>query len=432
MNNNFSKIIKRKLGIILLSGILLGSLSFLFVIVSQKNFKSETELLISINQGENQDFYLLSRSAEQIGKTIKESIYSETFIDSLMQTNKINATFLPSDKKSKLESWKSMVKVDTNAGSGIIKIKVVGNDRNEVKNISEGMVEVLTGQNNFWGGNAENIKIAAISGPILESNPGIITIFMAAVTGFVLGVLLNLLWILYKNSRYINFDPTKNGNIDTKSEDIFKIVKRRWKFFISVIIVFVAFSVLLSIFQVSKFQSSSRIIVSQKLSSLNDPYALVKSNEAMGKILSEVITSQSFFQEITASGNSINRTSFGMTLQDQLKNWKKNIEIRTINDTGILEISIYNQNKRQSEIIADTINRKLSENPNNIYGFNSSVQFRIIEGPVTSMYPVKPNMLIYFSVAFVSGIIFSLVCVYLFPRKGKNENVGFAFNNIVK
>ena len=64
--NNFLLLMKKNIGFIALGGILLGSLSFLFLVINEKNFKVQTDFLIVQNQNEGQDYYTLSKSAEYL------------------------------------------------------------------------------------------------------------------------------------------------------------------------------------------------------------------------------------------------------------------------------------------------------------------------------------------------------------------------------
>ena len=97
--NQFLALVKRKVGIIVLLGILVAALSFLFLVVSQKNFKVSTDFLVVQNQTSGQDYYSLSKSAEYIGSILSESIHSEAFINEVVKTGKVDNEFLPFDKR---------------------------------------------------------------------------------------------------------------------------------------------------------------------------------------------------------------------------------------------------------------------------------------------------------------------------------------------
>ncbi len=189
---------KEKTAFMALSGLLLAALSFLFLVITEKNYKVSTDYLIVQNQSGSQDFYTLSKSAEYIGKVLNEGVYSELFIDEVVKTGKVNAEFLQLDKKDKLKQWSKIVKVNRNAELGILSIEVFDNDKRQAANISDAIADVLTNKNNLFRGEGQNINVKVLSGPVTEKNPSITNIVAAMIGGFVLGFLLSAMSVYYK------------------------------------------------------------------------------------------------------------------------------------------------------------------------------------------------------------------------------------------
>lgn len=196
---NKSSFIKGKKLTIFLFAVMIGALSFLFLVLNEKKTKVSSEYLIVQNVNANQDSYTLAKSAEYVGKVINEVVYSELFIDETVKTGKINAEFLPSNKKDKLKEWSKKVSVSRNPELGILSIEVFSNDRNEAYAISEGIIEVLVTKNYLFRGNGQDIDIRVLSGPVVEKNPSISQIIMASVGGFVFGLLISIAWLYYKH-----------------------------------------------------------------------------------------------------------------------------------------------------------------------------------------------------------------------------------------
>jgi len=199
---NFARTIKSNVGIIFLSGILLGSLSFLFLMVNEKNFKVQTDFLVVQNQNEGQDYYTLSKSAEYLGNVLGESVYSELFIDEIIQTGKMNNDFLPSDKKERMKEWSKIVRVKRNPQLGMISVTILDNNQKIASNLSDGIAEVLTKKNYLFRGNGQDIEVRILTGPIVEKNPSFANLFLVIVSGFLIGMILNIVWLYYKNERH--------------------------------------------------------------------------------------------------------------------------------------------------------------------------------------------------------------------------------------
>ena len=198
-----------------LIGFLAASLSFLFLVASEKNFKTNTDFLIIQNQTESQDFYSLFKSAEYVRDILSESVYSELFINEVIKTEKVNSEFLPFDKRKRMKEWNKIVKVKSGSQPGIISVEVLGNSQKEVFNISESIIEVMITKNQIFRGEG-NLEVKVLSGPIIEKNPGMGDIVMAVIGGFALGFLISLIGIYYKEERDAEL---YRGTIDKERED---------------------------------------------------------------------------------------------------------------------------------------------------------------------------------------------------------------------
>lgn len=210
-NDQIIALIKGKIGILVLGGLLVSAVSFLFLGMTEKNFKANTDFLVIQEQSGTQDYYSLSKSAEYISKILSESVYSELFIDEVIATGKVNKEFLPFDKKNKLEEWSKIVAVKRNVQLGVISIETFDNSQKNVLNISLGIAEVITTKNNLFRGDSQNINVKILSGPVIEKNPGINKIVMVVLGGFVLGFFLTLIGVYYRE------EARRNKN--TRNED---------------------------------------------------------------------------------------------------------------------------------------------------------------------------------------------------------------------
>lgn len=213
-------LLKRKITVIILLGVFAGALSFLALVLKEKNFKVTTDYLIVQNQTGNEDFYTLSKSAEYIGKVMNESIYSELFIDEAVKTGKVSSEFLPFDKKARLKEWSNIVNVSRNPDLGIISVEVFDNKQNQALAISDAVSNVFITKSNLFLGDKQNIEIKVLSGPIVEKNPSIANIIATAIGGFILGILLCALWIIFKEDRKMKgyfSQPKKSMNSGTQN-----------------------------------------------------------------------------------------------------------------------------------------------------------------------------------------------------------------------
>jgi len=189
---------RRHLGTIALFGIFFGALSFLFLVISQKNFRVTADFLIIQNQTGNQDFYTVAKSSEYIGKILSKAVYSDLFVDEVINSGFVDKEFLPFNKKDRMNDWSKRVKVGGNLSVGMISVVAFDNDRQQATSIADAIAFVLSTKNNLFRGNDQNIEVRVISGPTVEKNPGTLNLILVIFGGFLMGVLIALAWICYR------------------------------------------------------------------------------------------------------------------------------------------------------------------------------------------------------------------------------------------
>ena len=142
-------------------GILIGLFVALagigIVFLAQDRYRSSADFLVTSTQG-GQDYYTATRSAEYMSRVLSEVLYSERFMNAIIETGKVNDAYFPRDKKERPEALVQVL--DTN--SAVV-----------------------------FGDDASNIKIRLLSGPILERNPStsqFLTLLIASVALGVFGI----------------------------------------------------------------------------------------------------------------------------------------------------------------------------------------------------------------------------------------------------
>ena len=198
---------------------------------------------------------------------------------------------------------------------------------------------------------------------------------------------------------------------------LLKIVKKRSGAVMAIVLIFLISGSALTFSQPLKYRSRSRLLIISNLSA--DSYTVSKSNQYLSNLFSEVIYSSSFF-DLTSNNSqySIDKNYFNGSYKKQMKTWINTVETRSTGDSGILEISVYHQNPAQAKQISLAINNTLMTKSFNYQGTNQEqIKFNVIDQPIVSDYPVKPNIISNLSASLIFGLIFSLIYVYLFPSR---------------
>lgn len=180
------------------------------------------------------------------------------------------------------------------------------------------------------------------------------------------------------------------------------------------VLVFFILGVGLTLVQPLKYSSSLRLLVVQDASNVaSDPYTMARSNEYLSDVLSKVTYSTSFYSRVMNAGFNIDAPYFGNTNKKISKNWNKTIEVKKINNTGIISVTAYHTKADQAEKIARAVGYVLITQNSNYHGLGDKVSLKLLDEPITSTWPVKPNLLLNTVLSLFLGLVFGLVYVYL-------------------
>jgi len=196
---NMLRLAKKYLATAILAGLFLGAISFLILIVTQKSFRSNTDILIVQNQEGTIDYYAMSRSADYLSSILSEAVYSEKFLDETIATGKFSGGIFSGSKMEKLKNWQKTISIKKNPTVGILTLEVFGDTERQANDISVGVLDVLINKNSTFLGANQNLKIQVLSGPITEKNPSVSKIILASLAGFLIGIILVFMWAIYKN-----------------------------------------------------------------------------------------------------------------------------------------------------------------------------------------------------------------------------------------
>lgn len=172
----------------------------------------------------------------------------------------------------------------------------------------------------------------------------------------------------------------------------FYLIKKRWKaiFLFSILVAFLsAFATLL--FPLKYSANSQIYIISQNRYGV-DPYTNVKSAERVGENLIQVLKTSDFYEKVKLEGNSIDWSYFEKYSEKKKREtWLKTLNANMVYGTSVMNINIYHTSqdeaKKLSEVVAKTMIAKSWEY------VGGDVTLKIINSPIVSTYPVKPNFI---------------------------------------
>lgn len=194
-----------------------------------------------------------------------------------------------------------------------------------------------------------------------------------------------------------------------------QLISRKKQTIFSLMLIAIVLVLAVTIVSPIKYGAQSKILVMQD-GLKTDAYTLSRTNEYLGNLFSQIMYSSSFFNSVMSNSNyQIDQNYFSGNQIEKMKKWRQNINARVYGDTGIIEINIYHENQRQANQIALAVNDTLI-NQASLYSGNENINIKIIDQPLVSERPVKPNIPFTVAITLVSSLIFSIMFIYIFPE----------------
>lgn len=171
-----------------------------------------------------------------------------------------------------------------------------------------------------------------------------------------------------------------------------------------------------------KYGTKSNVLVIQEGGAGVDPFAVSRSVEYLSTLLSQVVYSNSFFNYVMDADFNIDKSYFTDDSTKQMEIWKRTVSAKSVDNSGIITISVYHPDQHQAKQIALAVNHILMTQNSNYQGLGSSVKINVIDQPIVSNYPVKPNLLINLAAVILATLVFGFTYIYLFPEEKYNLN----------
>ena len=191
-----------------------------------------------------------------------------------------------------------------------------------------------------------------------------------------------------------------------------KILTREWRKILIVALIVVFVSLVYSLVQPFLYRATVSILVLQKSSFSIDAYSASKSEERIANKLAQVVYSSSFLKNVLTSGYYINEDYFPVDEYQRRKKWSETVEAGVPAGLSKLTFSIYHTDPNQALQIAQEIAYTLTGDKQEYIGIED-VDLKILDTPLVSKYPVRPNILVNILLGILLGVILGIAYVVL-------------------
>ncbi len=153
-----------------------------------------------------------------------------------------------------------------------------------------------------------------------------------------------------------------------------------------------------------QYSSTTRLLIIQRQLSGADPYTAIKASERISDNLSQAIYTTSFFDKVLETDFDIDRTVFKADEHKRRKQWAQMIGTQVMRGSGMIVLTVYHVDKEQATQIARAVAYVLTTEGWQYVG-GGDLEVKIVDQPLQSRFPVKPNIPANVLMGFALGLI---------------------------
>jgi hypothetical protein len=119
--------------------------------------------------------------------------------------------------------------------------------------------------------------------------------------------------------------------------------------------------------------------------------------------LGQIIYTTSFYDKVIQSKYLPAAVSFPSDEQQRRSEWKRRIDTRVMPDIGQMKISVYDRSRDNATDLANALAMVLSEQGTEYLGGSDGVTLKVVDYPLTSKRPDRPNIPLNVVAGFLLG-----------------------------
>ena len=161
-------------------------------------------------------------------------------------------------------------------------------------------------------------------------------------------------------------------------------------------------ALIISFVQPLNYSSTARLLILQDVGSGVDAYTASRSEERIADNLSTLIYTSTFFDQVMNAGFSIDKSIFPDDDYKERKVWGRMVTATVARGSGLLTVTAYHRDVSQAEQIVRAVAFVLTDRAED-YTSGGDVSVRLVDEPLNSRWPVKPNIIVNVLSGFVLG-----------------------------
>lgn len=170
-----------------------------------------------------------------------------------------------------------------------------------------------------------------------------------------------------------------------------------------------------------KYRADAQVLIISKSRYGVDPYTIVKSAERVGENMAQIIRTTDFYTKVrTAEGYGINWDAFDALNERQRRRlWRRTVEPNVVYGSGVLGISMYHEDPNVALRMVGAAANVLVQRGWEYVG--GDVTIKIVNDPIITQFPVKPNVPLNVLLGFLIGMIVGIAVALRFQLQWKEH-----------
>ncbi len=162
----------------------------------------------------------------------------------------------------------------------------------------------------------------------------------------------------------------------------------------------------LSFLRPLEYSSKTRLLITQDLGVV-DAYTASRSAESIANQLANNIPTTDFYNAVFETSFDIDQSYFPTDEIKKRKKWADAVMTSVSHSMGFLTITAYHPDVDQAELIAEAVSSVLVENGLE-YVSGSGITIKVVDQPLNSRWPVRPNVLLNAFSGLILGGLFGV------------------------
>ncbi|MDO8499322.1 MAG: Wzz/FepE/Etk N-terminal domain-containing protein [bacterium] len=163
------------------------------------------------------------------------------------------------------------------------------------------------------------------------------------------------------------------------------------------------------------YSAEAQLLIIVRGGTGTDAYTQSKAADLAGENLAQVIRTQDFYTKVMESGSAVNRDRWqGLTERRRRRAWARDVRAVVDYGTGVLSLKVYGLGESDTAALSGAVVNTLVTRGWEYAG--SDVSIRVLNSPLVSYLPGRPNFVLNTVVGFVLGFVLSAWWAWRYKR----------------